>query len=417
MWLMWFQSPASQTVGQTAHAPARASEAEADRQFRVPIETLAELARRIDLLDRRGRRLGTGPIRLHVREQTSRHAIVVLDGEPPVLAGWTLAAILEHRGEQPTLRPVTALGETLVAASFAPAACEHCGVRRRRARTFVLSNQDSGELMQVGSGCLRDFLGGRDPLQLCHQAEYLSLARAALDSADTSSRQTTPAVSALAEFAAHAAHVVRERGWMTRERALATGEPSTADRAAAALRRSGSLDEADWLLARGAISWGQTVLGTKPALSRWERDVIAVVTNGQPLGPRERGLICALVAVYRRGRARSSHLGHVGETIEAVVLVERSSAQSSERYGTIHRHDLIDADMNRLVWWQSSGPELPVGEAVRLQGRVAKHTHFRGAAITALERCRRLDGPRESGKSAEPTAPRRSSRRVLKPKC
>jgi len=122
-------------------------------------------------------------------------------------------------------------------------------------------------------------------------------------------------------------------------------------------------------------------------LSQWEQDVISVVSDGQSLGPRERGLISALVAVYRRGRARSSHLGHVGERIEVVVLVERASVQSSERYGAIIRNDLIDADMNRLVWWQSRGPELAEGQLVRLRGEVAKHTRFSGNAVTVIRRC------------------------------
>jgi hypothetical protein len=384
---MWFEARAGQTGSPSGLAASRTAEAEADRRFRVPIDGLVELARQIDALDRRGRRLGTGPIHLDVRSRTSREAIVVLVGDPPVLVGWKLTAILEHRSEEPTLRPVTPLGETLVAAAFAPAACEHCGVRRRRSRTFVLSNEDTGKLTQVGSGCLRDFLGGQDPVRLCRQAECLSLARATLRSADISLPEPAPADAPLAEFAAHAAHVVRQHGWMTRERALAAGEPSTADRADAALHRSDSLDEVDWLLAGGAIKWAQTVLGTKPALSQWEQDVISVVSDGHSLGPRERGLISALVAVYRRGRARSTDLGHVGETIEVVVLVERASRQTSERYGAILRNDLIDANMNRLVWWQSRGPELPVGQVVRLRGLVAKHTRFGGSAVTVIKRC------------------------------
>jgi hypothetical protein len=384
---MWFEPGTSQTRSRSGFAPSRASNTQADRQFRVPIHSLAELLRRIDALDRRGRRLGTGPIRLDVRSCTSREAIVILVGDPPVLDGWKLAAILDHHSEEPTLRPVTALGETLVAASFAPAACEHCGVQRRRSRTFVLSNEDPGELIQVGSSCLRDFLGGHDPLRLCRQAECLSVAREALHSADISSPEPAPADAPLAEFAAHAAHVVREHGWVTRERALAAGEPSTADRADAALRGSDSLDDGDWLLARGAISWAQKVLRTKPALSQWEQDVISVVSDGHSLGPRERGLISALVAVYRRGRARSSHLGHVSETIEVLVLVERARRQSSDRYGAIVRNDLIDGDMNRLVWWQSRGPELAEGQLIRLRGEVAKHTRFSGNAVTVMTRC------------------------------
>jgi hypothetical protein len=155
--------------------------------------------------------------------------------------------------------------------------------------------------------------------------------------------------------------------------------------------------------ARDAIIWARTVLGTKTALSPWERDVIAATTDGHALGPRERGLVCALVAIYRRGRLRSSHLGHVGDAIEVTAVVHRSTPQASKRYETIHRYELIDAHMNRLIWWQTRGPELPVGRVVKLRGQVAKYTRFAGAATTVLTRCQ---------PSGNPLLGRRPSRRA-----
>lgn len=75
---------------------------------------------------------------------------------PPALVGWKLTAILDQRGEERTLRPVTALGETLLAASVAAAAGEHRSVRRRRSRPCVLGHEDTRELIRVGASCLQD---------------------------------------------------------------------------------------------------------------------------------------------------------------------------------------------------------------------------------------------------------------------
>ena len=72
--------------------------------------------------------------------------------------------------------------------AFGTAWCEHCGLRRRRKATFVVVHVDSGELRQVGSGCLRDFLGGHDPDRACRQAEYLALARGELKAAEDTTR-------------------------------------------------------------------------------------------------------------------------------------------------------------------------------------------------------------------------------------
>jgi hypothetical protein len=104
---------------------------------------------------------------------------------------------------------------------------------------------------------------------------------------------------------------------------------------------------------------------------------------------RDRGLVCALIAVYRQRRARSRHLAHPGARIEVTVLVERVLTQRSKRHGTVRRCELIDADANRLMWWQTAGAPLHRGEVETLPGRVQRHTRFGTSAITVLSHCRR----------------------------
>ena len=106
------------------------------------------------------------------------------------------------------------------------------------------------------------------------------------------------------------------------------------------------------------------------------------------LGPRERGLVCALLAGYRRQRARARHLGTVGQSVSVTVLVERTTAQISKRHPALRRHDLLDADANRLVWWQTDGASLPDARALTVRGRVQRHTTFAGRPVTVLSHCR-----------------------------
>src|SRR4051794_10715385 len=76
--------------------------------FWVLERNLPELVRRIARLARRAQRLGTGPLTLRDtgRRDVDR-ACVVLEGRPPALAGWTLVAIVDHRGVGSTLRVLT----------------------------------------------------------------------------------------------------------------------------------------------------------------------------------------------------------------------------------------------------------------------------------------------------------------------
>jgi hypothetical protein len=149
--------------------------------FRVADRERDELERRIERLDRRARKLGCEPIGLlDTGERDSTGAFVVLCGKAPRLASWTPAAIVSHRLGTTIVRPVGAAGGGLDPARFADPGCEHCGLRRRRAETFIVIHQQTREARQVGSGCVRDFVGGHDPQRACRQAEYLALAHAAL---------------------------------------------------------------------------------------------------------------------------------------------------------------------------------------------------------------------------------------------
>ena len=365
------------------------------RVFRVPGATVGELRRRIEALDRRAGRLGVASIRL--RDTGERdpdgHVFVVLSGRAPVLAGWTLAAIVEHRDGQATVRPVDELGERLDHRAFTTPCCDHCRLRRVRTETFVVVHCESGEARQVGSNCLRDFLGSHDPERACRQAEYLALARTELrhaDRAPTAHRPTSTPALMVEQFAVHAAHVVRVHGWISREQAHRGSQTASADLALRSLEASPTApDRADRALAQAAVRWARELLATRPELSQFERDALAVVTGGPLLTRRERGLVCALIAVYRQRRARSRHLAQPGARVETTVLVERVKPQASRRHGTVYRCELLDADANRLVWWQTRGEALVEDEVVTLAGRVGRHTRFGDTPITVLSHCRR----------------------------
>jgi hypothetical protein len=388
----------------SGHSPERASapragsagspDAPTGAMFRILATNLPALHERIGRLARRAERLGTSPLVLRdTGRRDGEHALVVLEGEPPALAGWTLAAVVDHRGRAPAIRVVSSSAPALDPMRFRAARCDHCRLPRRRAETYVVWHAATRRLRQVGSGCLRDFLGGHDPERLCRQAEYLLLTRESLRAA-AGPRSSVPAAVdgvALDAFAAHAAMVLRADGWVSRERARATGRPASADAALRSLRRDPAAPRAsDVAVARGALGWARELLSAKPDLSDFERDATVIACAGRLLTARERGLACALIGVYRRRRARSEHVGQPGAWLHAVVLVERIAERPSRRHTRLRRHDLIDIDGNRLVWWQTSGTPLPSGRAVRIRARIERHTRFGRTRVTVLARCRPL---------------------------
>jgi hypothetical protein len=355
--------------------------------FRIPGQRLGPLRARIDALGRRATRLGVAPIRLADtgQQDPDGHAFVVLQGAAPVLAGWTLAAIVEHRGAGARVRSVGEAGDRLDPQAFTTGRCEHCGLRRRRTSTFVVVHSDTGEVRQVGSACLRDFLGGHDPERACRQAEYLALARTELSDAEAPPR---PEATSIEIFAAHAARVVRAHGFTSREQAEPGHVHSSAELALRSLQDTPEApDRGDYALAAGALRWARALPTLKNVPSQFEHDAVSVIRAGSVSTRRERGLLCALIAAYRQRRARSRHIAQPGERVHTVVLVERVTPGPSARYGTVHRYELIDGHVNRLVWWQTRGKPLNAGEVVALTGTVERHTRFGAGDVTVLSHC------------------------------
>ena len=102
---------------------------------------------------------------------------VLMDCTIPRIDGWEFIARIDHaNGEVGNL--VRALPGQIVPDYYRNTGClcEHCNVKRFRRDTFLLRQVDTGEIKQVGSSCLKDFLGGHDPVKLAKLAELLSYA-------------------------------------------------------------------------------------------------------------------------------------------------------------------------------------------------------------------------------------------------
>ena len=369
-----------------------ATEAATTPSFRVRVENLPELRKRIQRIDRRARRLGTGPVLLvDTGRRQAGHAVVVLQGDTPRVEGWRVAAVVHHHGADAELRPVPGASMMpLSSARWRVASCDHCQVARNRKETFLLFRDSDRALRQVGSSCLRDFLGSHDPERLCRQAEYLLFAGAELSGAVGGTGVEPGATLDLEAFLVHAARVVRRAGWTSG--AAGTDEtPSSADQAEASLEERAPLEPADCRLAHGTLAWARELLPLKRNPSGFERDLVAVVGESW-ITRRERGLICAAVMIRRRelarARSRSRHQGRVGEELEVVGLVEHVFARPSTSWGHVYHAVLRDLDGNRYRWW-SSRP-LPIEEhlAFRLRGRVTAHDMHRAERETVLTRCR-----------------------------
>ena len=167
-----------------------------------------------------------------------RFVEVEVAGPNPVLAGWEFVATLQHLRDEETGKVVNLLRvrpgvEAKIPEVFktTPSTnCDHCNQHRQRTDTYVVRNVTTNEWKQIGSTCIKDFLGGIDPrtaaaiLEWYYETEKLCGG----DEDEGGERFSRGEARWPLRYAlAVAAAIIREKGWTSRKTADEFGYSST----------------------------------------------------------------------------------------------------------------------------------------------------------------------------------------------
>lgn len=221
------------------------------------------------------------------------------------LGDWTFLARIDHSQETGNIiRSVPNEDKVSVEERFRHTApnCEHCNQNRKRRDTFVLVNNETGEMKQVGSTCLVDFLG-HNAAELGRIAEYAGyaneLARASEsdDAADPKSLYDHRYII-LSEYLAYCAASVRLYGWVSGKAAYEN--PSLVSTRKNAfdmmVRQSDVVEAEDHVMVEKALEWARN-FENKDNLSDYEHNVL-VIANASVIEGRACGLAASIVGVY-----------------------------------------------------------------------------------------------------------------------
>jgi hypothetical protein len=337
---------------------------------------------------------------------------ITIQGDAPVLMGWKFIAAIEHlaTGTIVTSRE----GEATIPASYRERAsvCEHCHTRRQRNMTFVVLrvgvdaivlNSDgasalapAGTMLQVGSSCVRDFLGHADPksildlmgllhdLDTCEEREEGFAGRA-------------PHVFTLVDVLERTALEIDTNGWLSKGNADEfSGRLPTAVRVENSYGKGAQAPvptPAHTARAEAARTWALS-LASKENRSDYEHNVLTIA-QAESITTRHFGLACSILSSYEREQARiiesgkaikGEHFGTIKKRENFVLTVERVIDLDSE-YGTTHLHLFQDAEGRRAKWFASS-ERLDVGTTYTLKGTVKAHETYKDVPVTMLSRCK-----------------------------
>lgn len=150
--------------------------------YKIYEANVAGLVARLENLNKRGARIGAAPITWNVvatedvaveGKPGMMERVVVMDvnGETPKFNGWSFVGTLNHTVEGNVVRAIPGLEVPVQFRNRRPV-CDHCNCDRNRRDTYIVRHDD-GTHKQVGSNCLKDFLGHTDPSKLAAAAELV----------------------------------------------------------------------------------------------------------------------------------------------------------------------------------------------------------------------------------------------------
>ena len=146
------------------------------KEFTIPTLKIEVFQKRISKMSNKAKKLGLEPFKVeYISEEVVEvahnkkkynlsYTTVTVEGEAPQIEGYNLIAMLERFNGENIVKRFSFTDEQLAEKqiSFEQLAhrtteCNHCNSNRARKYIMVLENVETGEIIQVGKACLKDY--------------------------------------------------------------------------------------------------------------------------------------------------------------------------------------------------------------------------------------------------------------------
>lgn len=330
---------------------------------------------------------------------------VTITGAAPSYAGWTFLAAVDTLtgpdGGEFVVRCAPGVDEQRVDRSILVAGqCQHCNTfRTNRIRTFLVANDATGELVQVGSTCLKDFTGWQGNPVFVHADDLES------DLFEGGFGAPSPEWSATTVIATAWA-AVQAFGW----RPSSWGEHTTRDTVDMILGGRGTqADEARREVARFADEANRKAPEILAAvLESLEGDDdgfaanLRAVLRSDAIGYRHLGIAVSAISVYQRlmgqqakaaaqaDKVETAYAGTLGQklTVTGTVTV-CSTVENNFGYHTTYSMLIVIVDgptVAKMFTAAAWALDVEQGDTITVTGTVKAHEEYQGDKQTVLSR-------------------------------
>lgn len=391
--------------------------------YEIPDCNLSTVEDLVEKLNRKARKYGLSEITLtkegmitkdvnvhdHVYVDVVYHQITI-SGHNPMIDGFQFVASIDHITEEGNVINVVPgmndIAEAIGVDEYREAApdCDHCHVRRMRTATYVLYNENTNERVRIGRSCLAMYFSRKDVHDVAKLMEDITALdhsiRSLEDEYEQGEKQNYVALKNYLQWVALA---MRLHGWTSKARAYEDGTLATAydaqnmqDKKARGYSQDVPSDQ-DKELVEKALTWIRSANpdnAEKASEYLWN---LYTICKSDIVFFKHQGIAASLLITYKNAMQRavekkhavtSQFVGTEKGKLTTLVTVTKVTYIDGQ-YGTIAATNMIDAQGNKLVWFNSGNVEMAEGHQYQLTGTVKEHkADEKYGKSTVLTRCK-----------------------------
>lgn len=324
---------------------------------------------------------------------------VTITGDAPRLNGWNVTARVEPSGVEGQnfvfKTPLVAADADMDHLRTAPMHCEHCNIKRFKAKVYQITNE-AGETKMVGSTCLKDFTRSTSVTQ---HLSFLDAVAKVFSDEENCGAGSANRLYNVRDLIKTAHYVIEGVGFVSKAQAADECMIATADWFTASSemwkdfpRKNVSTDgEALNVRAEEIINW----IGNQSGKGDFMYNLQTAV-KAENVPTRMFGIIAAGVNSFLKDLARrvtldsseksNQYFGTVGERGALPELTIQFKQTIDGTYGYTYLIKFEDTDGNAFVWFSSKDVG-NVGDKFKFKGTVKGHQDYQGRKQTIITRC------------------------------
>lgn len=279
--------------------------------------------------------------------------------------------------------------------------CQHCLVNRYRKDTYLIKNINSNLIVQVGSSCIKDFLGGLSPDNILHRAELVANLMEYISGSSSSMGHASEDLYYLIKVLAQTSACIKDYGWVSKSKAQEYGKVATVNHVYNNFDPPSKdfvcsvVTDDDAKLALEVADWAENLSDFECDKSDYLHNIRAIARSGM-VGYRTMGFAASMISAYKRAteppkpKLISNHVGSIKER-KIFDLIFKHDYDFMGHYGASYKYIFEDDNGNVLVWGTSNKQNLSRGQKYSVKGTIKDHSEFKGIKQTVLTRCEVLN--------------------------